>query len=128
MTLSCRCAHSADARCPGRYFSLLPLACRLEMAKSKNHTAHNQTRKNHRNGMSPLCDGERADGPLGASDAASSPGAPHPLSRPFLAGIKQPKPQKYGSNKGVDPKFIKNQKFVKRGNLATEQARKGITA
>lgn len=31
------------------------------------------------------------------------------------AGIKKPKPQKYGSNKGVDPKFLRNQRYVKKG-------------
>jgi len=50
------------------------------MAKSKNHTAHNQTHKQHRN------------------------------------GIKKPKKQRYSSTKGMDPKFIKNQKFAKKHN------------
>ncbi|CAJ0759047.1 13941_t:CDS:2 [Entrophospora sp. SA101] len=52
------------------------------MAKSKNHTNHNQNRKAHRN------------------------------------GIKKPKTYRYPSLKGVDPKFISNQRFAKKGNIA----------
>ncbi|XP_041487425.1 60S ribosomal protein L29-like [Microtus oregoni] len=48
------------------------------MAKSKNHTTHNQSRKWHRN------------------------------------GIKKPRSQRYGSLKGVDPKFLKNMRFAKK--------------
>ncbi|ABO98642.1 Ribosomal protein L29, component of cytosolic 80S ribosome and 60S large subunit [Ostreococcus lucimarinus CCE9901] len=51
------------------------------MAKSTNHTAHNQSYKNHRN------------------------------------GIKKPKRVGKPSTKGMDPKFLKNQKFAKRGSL-----------
>ncbi|KAF7727466.1 60S ribosomal protein L29 [Apophysomyces ossiformis] len=51
------------------------------MAKSKNHTNHNQNRKAHRN------------------------------------GIKKPLRQKYPSNKGVDAKFLRNQRFAKKGTL-----------
>ena len=50
------------------------------MAKSKNHTAHNQSYKNHRN------------------------------------GIKKQKKQKYSSMKGVDPKFLRNQRYCKKHN------------
>ncbi len=52
------------------------------MAKSKNHTNHNQTHKAHRN------------------------------------GIKKPLRQKYPSLKGVDPKFLRNQRFAKKHNKA----------
>lgn len=48
----------------------------------QNHTAHNQTRKAHRN------------------------------------GIKKPKKQRYSSRKGMDPKFLRNQKFAVKGMLA----------
>ena len=48
----------------------------------QNHTAHNQTRKAHRN------------------------------------GIKKPKKQRYSSRKGMDPKFLRNQKFAMKGMLA----------
>ena len=51
------------------------------MAKSKNHTNHNQNRKNHRN------------------------------------GIKKPRKQTHTSLKGVDPKFLKNQRFAKKHNV-----------
>jgi len=50
------------------------------MAKSKNHTNHNQNYKAHRN------------------------------------GIKKPKSHKYRSLKGMDPKFLRNQKFAKKNN------------
>ncbi|KAI8069594.1 ribosomal L29e protein family-domain-containing protein [Gongronella butleri] len=53
------------------------------MAKSKNHTNHNQIKKAHRN------------------------------------GIKKPKVHRYPSQKGVDRKFLRNQRFAKRG---TQQA------
>ena len=62
------------------------------MAKSKQHTAHNQTNKNHRN------------------------------------GIKKPKPQRYRSAKGVDPKFLRNQRFAKKKTLALIQASKIVKA
>lgn len=53
------------------------------MAKSKNHTNHNQTSKAHRN------------------------------------GIKKPKTSRYPSLRGVDPKFVRNQRYAKHG---TEKA------
>ncbi|KAJ1965696.1 60S ribosomal protein L29 [Dipsacomyces acuminosporus] len=60
----------------------------VTMAKSKNHTNHNQNKKAHRN------------------------------------GIKKPKTHRYPSLKGVDPKFLRNQRFAKRGTLlATIKAR-----
>ncbi|ORZ00660.1 ribosomal L29e protein family-domain-containing protein [Syncephalastrum racemosum] len=49
------------------------------MAKSKNHTNHNQNRKAHRN------------------------------------GIKKPKQHRYPSRKGVDAKFLRNQRFALKG-------------
>ncbi|KAI8470235.1 60S ribosomal protein L29-2 [Monoraphidium neglectum] len=50
------------------------------MAKSKNHTAHNQSKKNHRH------------------------------------GIKKPVQHKYISTKGMDPKFLRNQRHAKKHN------------
>ncbi|EKX36630.1 large subunit ribosomal protein L29e_1, cytoplasmic [Guillardia theta CCMP2712] len=55
------------------------------MAKSKNHTNHNQNYKAHRN------------------------------------GIKRPKTGTKISTKGMDPKFIRNQKFAKKNNKATQK-------
>ena len=55
------------------------------MAKSKNHTAHNQTSKQHRN------------------------------------GIKKPTRQRYISTLGMDPKFLRNLRFSKRGNKAAKK-------
>ncbi|KAJ1805287.1 60S ribosomal protein L29 [Coemansia sp. RSA 2523] len=53
----------------------------VKMAKSKNHTNHNQNKKAHRN------------------------------------GIKKPKSHRHPSLKGVDPKFLRNQRFAKRGTF-----------
>ncbi|MBA0738051.1 hypothetical protein Gogos_011463 [Gossypium gossypioides] len=50
------------------------------MAKSKNHTAHNQSYKAHKN------------------------------------GIKKPKRQRHTSNKGMDPKFLRNQRYARKHN------------
>jgi len=49
------------------------------MAKSKNHTAHNQSYKAHRH------------------------------------GIKKPRRQRYTSTKGMEPKFLRNQRAAKKG-------------
>lgn len=50
------------------------------MAKSKNHTMHNQTHKAHRN------------------------------------GIRKPPPQRFRSLKGVDPVFLRNQRWARKHN------------
>ncbi|KAL3634647.1 Large ribosomal subunit protein eL29z [Castilleja foliolosa] len=50
------------------------------MAKSKNHTAHNQSAKAHRN------------------------------------GIKKPKRNRNASTKGMDPKFLRNQRYARKHN------------
>lgn len=58
------------------------------MAKSKNHTNHNQVSKAHRN------------------------------------GIKKPKAHRYPSLRGVDQKFLRNQRFAKKGSaIALKKAR-----
>ncbi len=51
-----------------------------QMAKSTNHTAHNQAYKNHRN------------------------------------GIKKPKKKSHKSSLGMDPKFLRNQRYCKKHN------------
>ncbi|KAH1209072.1 60S ribosomal protein L29-1 [Glycine max] len=61
-----------------------------EMAKSKNHTAHNQSYKAHKN------------------------------------GIKKPKRHRHTSTKGMDPKFLRNQRYARKhnkksGEIATEE-------
>ncbi|XP_020586459.1 60S ribosomal protein L29-1-like [Phalaenopsis equestris] len=48
------------------------------MAKSKNHTAHNQSHKAHKN------------------------------------GIKKPRRQRQSSTKGMDPKFLRNQRHARK--------------
>ncbi|XP_009789604.1 PREDICTED: 60S ribosomal protein L29-1-like [Nicotiana attenuata] len=50
------------------------------MAKSKNHTAHNQSYKAHRN------------------------------------GIKKPRKHRHSSTKGMDPKFLRNQRYARKHN------------
>ncbi|XP_011042241.1 PREDICTED: 60S ribosomal protein L29-1-like, partial [Populus euphratica] len=49
-------------------------------AKSKNHTAHNQSYKAHKN------------------------------------GIKKPKKQRHTSTKGMDPNFLRNQRYARKHN------------
>jgi large subunit ribosomal protein L29e len=56
------------------------------MAKSKNHTNHNQNKKAHRN------------------------------------GIKKVKSHRYPSLKGVDAKFLRNQKFARNGTYKALRA------
>uniref|UniRef100_A0A7N0UJQ5 60S ribosomal protein L29 n=1 Tax=Kalanchoe fedtschenkoi TaxID=63787 RepID=A0A7N0UJQ5_KALFE len=50
------------------------------MAKSKNHTAHNQSHKAHKN------------------------------------GIKKPRNHRNASTKGMDPKFLRNQRYARKHN------------
>ncbi|XP_068659959.1 large ribosomal subunit protein eL29z-like [Aristolochia californica] len=50
------------------------------MAKSKNHTAHNQSYKAHKN------------------------------------GIKKPRKHRHTSTKGMDPKFLRNQRYARKNN------------
>ncbi|KAL1806726.1 hypothetical protein DCAR_0832561 [Daucus carota subsp. sativus] len=50
------------------------------MAKSKNHTAHNQSAKAHKN------------------------------------GIKKPRKQRNISTRGMDPKFLRNQRYARKHN------------
>ncbi|KOS14527.1 60s ribosomal protein l29 [Malassezia pachydermatis] len=65
----------------------------VTMAKSKNHTNHNQSRKAHRN------------------------------------GIKKPKTNRYPSLRGVDPKFLRNQRYAKHGTeKAVREARAAASA
>uniref|UniRef100_A0A2P2L8C3 60S ribosomal protein L29 n=1 Tax=Rhizophora mucronata TaxID=61149 RepID=A0A2P2L8C3_RHIMU len=56
------------------------------MAKSKNHTAHNQSYKAHKN------------------------------------GIKKPKRQRRTSTKGMDPKFLRNQRYARKHNKKNGEA------
>ncbi|KAI3738004.1 hypothetical protein L2E82_28022 [Cichorium intybus] len=57
-----------------------------EMAKSKNHTAHNQSHKAHRN------------------------------------GIKKPRKHRHTSTKGMDPKFLRNQRYARKHNKQTGES------
>merc|ERR1712023_148161 len=58
-----------------------PVRQTITMAKSKNHTAHNQSYKDHRN------------------------------------GIKKPKRFRYTSLKGMHKKFVRNQRYAKKGMI-----------
>ncbi|KAL0388866.1 UNVERIFIED_CONTAM: 60S ribosomal protein L29-2 [Sesamum radiatum] len=59
------------------------------MAKSKNHTAHNQSYKAHKN------------------------------------GIKKPKRHRHTSTKGMDPKFLRNQRYARKHNKKSGGASRG---
>ncbi|KAH0890998.1 hypothetical protein HID58_053427, partial [Brassica napus] len=52
-----------------------------EMAKSKNHTAHNQSAKAHKN------------------------------------GIKKPRRHRHTPTRGMDPKFLRNQRYARKHNV-----------
>ncbi|KAI6183054.1 Class 3 lipase protein [Aphelenchoides bicaudatus] len=67
-------------------------AANFDMAKSKNHTNHNQNRKDHRN------------------------------------GIHKPKRQQKVSLKGVDPKFLRNMRFSKKGSKKAVNAQRVAAA
>ncbi|KAI8008779.1 60S ribosomal protein L29-1 [Camellia lanceoleosa] len=56
------------------------------MAKSKNHTAHNQSYKAHKN------------------------------------GIKKPRKHRHTSTKGMDPKFLRNQRYARKHNKKSGEA------
>ncbi len=45
---------------------------------------------------------------------------PAPLPR---AGIKRPKPQRYRNTRGMDPKFLRNQRYAKKGTDAAREAK-----
>ena len=78
------------------------------MAKSKNHTAHNQSRKDHRNGLKKpsLKKHMSMKGELQLVD----------VSVPSLMSCFLPL--------GCDPKFLKNMKFAKKHNLNKHQVAK----
>ncbi|KGN47471.2 hypothetical protein Csa_023012 [Cucumis sativus] len=59
------------------------------MAKSKNHTAHNQSHKAHKN------------------------------------GIKKPRKHRHTSTKGMDPKFLRNQRYAKKHNTKSGENASG---
>nr|ADV02780.1 putative 60S ribosomal protein L29 [Ipomoea batatas]GLL43854.1 putative 60S ribosomal protein L29 [Ipomoea trifida]GMD80652.1 60S ribosomal protein L29-1-like [Ipomoea batatas] len=59
------------------------------MAKSKNHTAHNQSYKAHKN------------------------------------GIKKPRKHRHTSTKGMDPKFLRNQRYARKHNNKSGEAGSG---
>ncbi|KAL1211881.1 Large ribosomal subunit protein eL29z [Cardamine amara subsp. amara] len=60
-----------------------------EMAKSKNHTAHNQSAKAHKN------------------------------------GIKKPRRHRHASTKGMDPKFLRNQRYARKHNVKSGENASG---
>ncbi|KAF3599276.1 hypothetical protein F2Q69_00039071 [Brassica cretica] len=66
---------------PSRSSSLVSLPFYSEMAKSKNHTAHNQSAKAHKN------------------------------------GIKKPRRHRHTPTRGMDPKFLRNQRYARKHNV-----------
>ncbi|KAL2437082.1 hypothetical protein ABEF95_016166 [Exophiala dermatitidis] len=76
------------------------------MAKSKNSSQHNQSKKAHKNGY----------------------GRPfHPQIRAHVAGrIKKPKTHRYPSLKGTDPKFRRNHRHALHGTMkALKEVKEG---
>ena len=96
------------------------------MAKSKNHTAHNQTRKAHRNGIKKPKTYKYPS--LKGVDAKSKNHTAHNQTRKaHRNGIKKPKTYKYPSLKGVDAKFKRNHRYALHGTakaLAKARAEK----
>jgi len=80
------------------------------MAKSKNHTNHNQNKKAHRNGIKrPLR--KRHESTLGVS-IWIVPGNPTGL---LITLISSPPDQ-------MDVKFLINQRYARKGNLSREES------
>ena len=77
------------------------------MAKSKNHTAHNQSRKDHRNGLKKPS--------LKKHMSMKGELQPVDVSVPSLMSCFP---------LGCDPKFLKNMKFAKKHNLNKNQIAK----
>ncbi|RCI10694.1 hypothetical protein L249_5382, partial [Ophiocordyceps polyrhachis-furcata BCC 54312] len=76
------------------------------MAKSKNSSQHNQSRKAHRNGSVTVTQNNNT-----------------PL---IYYSIKKPKTSKYPSLKGTDPKFRRNHRHALHGNAkALKEAKDG---
>ncbi|KAG7013674.1 60S ribosomal protein L29-1, partial [Cucurbita argyrosperma subsp. argyrosperma] len=107
------------------------------MAKSKNHTAHNQSRKAHRNGikkprkhrytstkgMDPKFlrnqrYAKKHNNKSGETEMAKSKNhTAHNQSRKaHRNGIKKPRKHRHTSTKGMDPKFLRNQRYAKKHN------------
>ncbi|KAK7726435.1 ADP/ATP carrier protein [Cytospora paraplurivora] len=71
------------------------------MAKSKNSSQHNQSKKAHRNGQDE-------------TDLIAS-GTVVLMSRFVEYSIKKPKTNRYPSLKGTDPKFRRNHRYALHG-------------
>ena len=76
------------------------------MAKSKNHTAHNQTRKAHRGGIKKPSTRKHMSMKGGCSQTSSSSSFPS----------------------GCDPKLVRNMKMAKKHNLNKHQKEKRAAA
>lgn len=82
------------------------------MAKSKNHTNHNQNRKAHRNGIKrPMR--KRHESTLGVSSASNVNKQCQYLMFVF-----------FSSNFQMDVKFLTNQRFARKNNLSRAEADK----
>ncbi|CAN9127129.1 unnamed protein product [Alternaria alternata] len=83
------------------------------MAKSKNSSQHNQSKKNHRNGYASPSSIARA----------MNPRIVH-LQRE--GSIKKPKTHRYPSLKGTDPKFRRNHRHALHGTMrALKEVKEG---
>ncbi|CAO2656344.1 Nn.00g051470.m01.CDS01 [Neocucurbitaria sp. VM-36] len=85
------------------------------MAKSKNSSQHNQSKKNHRNGYASLHLPRRMRTTT-ADDFLSL----------ALYSIKKPKTHRYPSLKGTDPKFRRNHRHALHGTMrALKEVKEG---
>ncbi|KAH9611295.1 hypothetical protein KSS87_023657 [Heliosperma pusillum] len=82
------------------------------MAKSKNHTAHNQSYKNHKNGIKKPRK-HRHHSTKGTSYDWSLA-----VVLPALYGIDD---QSYVNQLQMDPKFLRNQRYARKHNNKTEE-------
>ncbi|XP_014725130.1 PREDICTED: 60S ribosomal protein L29 isoform X1 [Sturnus vulgaris] len=81
------------------------------MAKSKNHTTHNQCERGGDPGRF------KGAGTGAVMVARSARGFAARYARKWHRnGIKKPKTHRYESLKGVDPKFLRNMRFAKKHN------------
>ncbi|KAF9701366.1 hypothetical protein EKO04_000588 [Ascochyta lentis] len=87
------------------------------MAKSKNSSQHNQSKKNHRNGYALTLYAERTRTHI---DRASS------IYYIPKRTIKKPKTHRYPSLKGTDPKFRRNHRHALHGTMrALKEVKEG---
>lgn len=89
------------------------------MAKSKNHTNHNQNRKAHRNGIKrPKV--KRHESTLGVSIPVHTT---RPTDTPLILLFSL-----CSSSSQMDAKFLINQRYARKGNVAPAEAKSRFEA